>query len=438
MAALRKNIFLTGSAGSGKSQALRAILHLFSAQRVRTDVLALTGVAALNVGGKTVHTYAGWGVKAQEFPLSRLEKNAGREQNFRRLSSTDVLIIDEISMISSNTLTRLDRVMKAARHNKVPFGGAVVIVVGDFFQLPPVKPFERCVHCGKATKKSGCNPDEFTCAEHGIFRDEDKWAFCAHVWTECRFEHVDLREKFRQADPVFSGMLDRIRVGTPLSAHEDHLLRSCRTSPMADDSIRIFPLRYEVANENKAMFNKLAGDAVSFRCVDHFDWNKQLHPKLHDSWTRSLPCTSTSPFLAYSNEEGGRHSFEDVLSLKKDMPVLLVANLDIEAGLVNGGRGHVVGFEAPSPRRRRRGERFKSREWLIPGDHFIIKRKHSANSWIAQLTAYTQSFASRVEQSCQSIPTAQSRARSGRGGRNSRRMELTFSDAGTSCTRLGN
>lgn len=150
---------------------------------------------------------------------------------------------------------------------------------------------------------------------------------------------MDLRDKIRQADPVFSGMLDKIRIGMPLSAYEDRLLRSCRTASSTEDSMRIYARRYEVANKNKAMFTKLYGDAFSFRCVDDLYWNKRLPQELYDSWTRVPPCCNTSPFFAYSTEEGERHRFEDVLNLKEDMPVLLMVNLDVEAGLGNSSRG---------------------------------------------------------------------------------------------------
>ena len=129
LVAAGKNVFLTGSAGTGKSQVLRAVVRFFRTHRVRTDVLAPTGIAALNVGGKTVHTYAGWSAKSQEYPLSRLKRNAGKRNNYRRLSATEVLIIDEISMVSNNTLIRLDRIMRDARHDERPFGGVVVMFV---------------------------------------------------------------------------------------------------------------------------------------------------------------------------------------------------------------------------------------------------------------------------------------------------------------------
>lgn len=135
LAASGRNVFLTGSAGTGKSQVLRAMVGFFRTHQVCTDVLAPTGIAALNVGGKTIHAYAGWSTKAQEYPLTRLKKIAGREKNYHRLSATEVLIIDEISMVSNNTLTRLDAIMRAARRDERPFGGVMVILV-----VRPVRP----------------------------------------------------------------------------------------------------------------------------------------------------------------------------------------------------------------------------------------------------------------------------------------------------------
>ena len=89
-------------------------------------------MSALNVHGKTIYSYAGWTPKTQEFPMSRLERTAGKERIYRRLAATEVLVLDEISMVSSNTFARLSRLMRAARPKQEPFGGVVVLVVGDF------------------------------------------------------------------------------------------------------------------------------------------------------------------------------------------------------------------------------------------------------------------------------------------------------------------
>lgn len=138
-AASGHNVFYTGAAGTGKSTTLRAMVKYFRNKAIKVEIVSPTGITALNVGGITIHMFAGWTPKSEEHTLSRLRKDAGSEKRFKRLSAPGVLIIDEISMVSNFTLTRLDCVMRAARHSELPFGGVLLIVTGDFFQLPPVK-----------------------------------------------------------------------------------------------------------------------------------------------------------------------------------------------------------------------------------------------------------------------------------------------------------
>ena len=343
LAARGRNVFYTGAAGTGKSQVLRALVKYYSAKRVVTDVLSPTGIAALNVNGKTIHTYAGWSGKSKEFPIARLERNAGKDRNFRRLSRTEVLIIDEISMVSNFTLTRLDRIMRAARHVSRPFGGAQIICTGDFFQIPPVKPFETCLTCGKRMSRME-RVSEVGCNEHGSFREEDKWAFASNVWEESAFVSVNLSRIHRQMDPVFSAILNKVRVGDPLSSHEDKLLRDHETTETDYRSVKICPKREQVSNENVRMLDKLEGPEYRFQCVDGGYWNEEMHPELEECWARMPPGDNTCPFVAYCSEESDRHRLDDVARLKVGMPVILLTNLDLEQGLANGSRGEVVAF----------------------------------------------------------------------------------------------
>lgn len=138
-AARGHNIFFTGAAGTGKSTTLRALVRYLHRKRVHTEVVSPTGIAALNVGGRTMHTFAGWTTKAVKLPLQRLERIACGKKNWKRLSWPRVLIIDEISMVSNFMLSRLDHIMRAARKIDRPFGGVLLCVTGDFHQLPPVK-----------------------------------------------------------------------------------------------------------------------------------------------------------------------------------------------------------------------------------------------------------------------------------------------------------
>lgn len=178
----RKNVFYTGSAGVGKSRVLKAFRRRLVALGYKVNVVAPTGRAALDVNGSTTWSYAGWTPDSMRKPLKDLTAQAWSRTTKRRLRQTDVLVIDEISMVENLHLERLNWIMKEVRTDPRPFGGVQVIVTGDFCQLPPVQPFSTCITCGKPlvpkAKKSA-----HECVEcERIYDDEDKWAFKSKAW----------------------------------------------------------------------------------------------------------------------------------------------------------------------------------------------------------------------------------------------------------------
>ena len=132
-----KHLFITGRAGTGKS----TLLQLFrNTTRKKVVVLAPTGVAALNVGGQTIHSFFNFPGK----PLQR--KDIRRRKNHKLYKKIEVLVIDEISMVRADLLDSIDYFLRVNRDNIIdPFGGVQVVFFGDLFQLPPViaSDFER-------------------------------------------------------------------------------------------------------------------------------------------------------------------------------------------------------------------------------------------------------------------------------------------------------
>lgn len=124
-AAQGQNIFFTGAAGTGKSRVLCAIQQYLRRRQVDVDVISPTGITALNVGGRTIHSYAGWTPHHDEYPRVKLERQACKRSTWKRLKRTETLIVDEISMVSCFTFTRLDWIMRAARKVNSPFGGTI-------------------------------------------------------------------------------------------------------------------------------------------------------------------------------------------------------------------------------------------------------------------------------------------------------------------------
>lgn len=134
-----RNVFYTGSAGCGKSTVLKAIVRNLRTKGKKVHIVAPTGRAALAVNGTTTWMYAGWTPARFMRPVKELEE-AARFGKFvyKRLNSTDVLVIDEISMVENHHFERLNSVMQSARNNQNAFGGVQLVVTGDFCQLPPV------------------------------------------------------------------------------------------------------------------------------------------------------------------------------------------------------------------------------------------------------------------------------------------------------------
>ena len=184
----KRSVFFTGSAGTGKSVLLREIIatlrrkHLREPERVA--VTASTGLAACNIGGVTLHSFAGIGLGKEDVPelVKKIRRNAKAKQ---RWSRTKILVVDEVSMVDGDLFDKLEAIARAIRNNGRPFGGIQLVITGDFFQLPPV-------------------PDHNKIA---------KFAFDAASWTTSIQHTIGLHHVFRQKDPVFAGMLNEMREG---------------------------------------------------------------------------------------------------------------------------------------------------------------------------------------------------------------------------------
>ncbi|RYP04106.1 hypothetical protein DL765_010305 [Monosporascus sp. GIB2] len=347
-----RNVFYTGAAGTGKSTVLRAAVERLRHLGRRVEVVAPTGRAALAVNGITTWSYAGWGPSAHARPLNVLRKWSISKKTVHRLAETDVLIIDEISMVENHHLERLSEVMKEARAHvgwplgwnhvqniqQSAFGGCQIIVTGDFFQLPPVCPFQYCIECGSPLLKE-LRPGETTyrCPSgHGNWPDSYKWAFQSEVWGNADFAHVELRQVHRQAgDPLFVEILNRVRCGA-LTYHDVMVLTDpSRKTKDLTNAVRLYATRSEVAQYNADNLRELKTPPHHFVARDTFHWNEAAHPHLRSYRERRADGT-----LAALSE----HKYEPFLRLKVGMPVVLLSNISISSGLVNGSQGVVVNF----------------------------------------------------------------------------------------------
>ncbi|RYP65497.1 hypothetical protein DL769_006298 [Monosporascus sp. CRB-8-3] len=351
-----RNVFYTGAAGTGKSTVLRAVVRELQLADKTICVAAPTGRAALAIGGMTTWSFAGWSPSAHGHPLKELRRWARHRE---RLSKTDTLIIDEISMVENHHLERLNHVMKEAKAHAArkmgwaamrkisqeAFGGYQVVVSGDFCQLPPVCPFSNCIECGaeliREPSPSLGEPVVYRCPYgHGPWPDSHKWAFQSQAWREAKFAHIELREVHRQAkDPHFIQILGRMRQGELTYDDIDTLTDPNRPTEDMTAAVRLYPTREEVRRYNSDQFKRLASEPYSYVALDSFHWNEAAHPELRHKGDR---CEDGS--LVALRE----HKFEPHFQLKKGMPVVLLVNLSINDGLVNGSQGRIVAFQHAS------------------------------------------------------------------------------------------
>ena len=233
-----RNVFLTGMAGTGKSTLLRQ----FIAQHPgRVRVTAPTGVAALNVGGMTIHRFCGMrlgpkpGQTDREFHRELLdEKHPAVLAGFRRVRQCEVLVMDEVSMLPGRILNFVDFLFRVERDCDAPFGGCQVIATGDFLQLPPVRTSERTPH---------------------------DWAFLATAWKAAAFRTVLLEEVKRQDEPAFVRALANFRRGRIWGEDAQLLQGRIRNFPPATLT-RLFTHNAQVDKWNTFQLSELPGEPV--------------------------------------------------------------------------------------------------------------------------------------------------------------------------------
>ena len=312
-----KNIALLGAAGCGKSFLLSVVStefpglkkrHTPHATTPRIQICAMTGCAALLLGhkAKTLHSWAGIGLgKGTVSELyTKIRRNTKSRRNWL---CTDLLIIDEVSMLTADLLDKLNELAKKIRSNKQPFGGMQVMLVGDFYQLPPV-------HKGE---------------------ESTKFAFESDAWKEIVHATVELTQIHRQKDEVFQSILKEARVGS-LSKRSCEILQERQGLDWKTHKIRptlIFPRRAEVDRINELNLRALKG--------------RRYHYKAKLSYDGKIPEGYTE------KEDGFQHALQNFdsnaayatdLELALHAQVMLIANVLPEMGLVNGSRGVIVDF----------------------------------------------------------------------------------------------
>ncbi|XP_045500625.1 ATP-dependent DNA helicase PIF1 [Colias croceus] len=314
-----KNIFFTGSAGTGKSYLLKRIVAALPPDV--TMPTASTGVAACHIGGTTLHAFAGIGdgsgtveklcEKALKLPLVA--------QKWRKCKH---LIIDEISMVDGAYFEKLEAVARHVRRNDKPFGGIQLILCGDFLQLPPV------VDKTKAAKK---------------------FCFQTSCWEKCIDLCFELKEVHRQTDQEFISILNSIRIGRVTKEISERLVQTARQKIESDGILatRLCSHTNDSKMINNSKLRDLEGEEKVYSAQDS------------DSATSLLDMQTIAPAK---------------LVLKVGAQVMLLKNINVNAGLVNGARGVVVKFDEGLP-----VVRFKNKkEYTAKTERWYVKNANGS------------------------------------------------------------
>ena len=313
-----KNIFITGPGGTGKTALIRHIQKDAYKKGFNIQVCALTGCAAvlLECKAKTVHSWSGIGLGngSIEQMVIKIMKNRYARSTWK---GTDILVIDEVSMMSQKLFEMLDAIGKAVRKNSRPFGGIQVIFSGDFYQLPPVG-----------------NKDE---------PETTRFCFESSLWfdTFSLENHIILCKIFRQNDPIYQRILNQIREGRLKRASNETLLQLVGKEISEDSQIKptkLFPTRNKVDYINVNEMNNLTGKEYEFKIKYHSD----LEMTAVDRVTRlnyTKEQIHTELMYLQSNLR-----CDEMVKLKIGSQVMCIVNIQLDNGdiLCNGARGVVV------------------------------------------------------------------------------------------------
>lgn len=285
-----ESVLLTGPAGAGKTFVLNQFIKLAKHEGKHISVTATTGLAATHLGGTTIHSWAGIGV-SDYLPNGFAEHLAkGRREIIEK---TDVLIIDEISMLHDYRLDMVDEACRLVRRKDEPFGGIQLIMSGDFFQLPPIN---------RGESRGG--------------------GFVVHskVWQELDPTICYLEEQHRQDDEELLGILNALRDGDIRRHHAEKLLARVDQAPPSDIVLtELHTVNIDVDRLNEQKLDELAGDELFYTQTSTGA----------DNYVENLQRSVLAP---------------SVLRLKKGALVMAVKNAT-DRRYANGSIGTVVDFE---------------------------------------------------------------------------------------------
>ena len=301
-----QNTFVTGPGGSGKTTLLKHLVKELQKKHGSHAVFvtATTGIAALPLGGTTLHSFAGVGLAEEDVDtlIRKLYKSPKAKAKWQRAA---VLIVDEVSMLHAPFFEKLNLMGKSLRYKQrlLPFGGIQIVLTGDFFQLPPV-----------------------------VTDDEDKqknaskYIFKSPIWTETIQTMVGLKKIYRQKDERFMSLLNRMRYGA-MTIDDVDLLKSRVVknwhSIDRQSATFLYTKKKDAATHNSSELQKLTTKSMTFTATDWCVANDYEASAALKKLQQYCPA-------------------EDTIELKEGALVVLLKNLSVGYGLVNGSRGIIT------------------------------------------------------------------------------------------------
>ena len=274
------NIFITGSAGTGKSYTIKKIIDYFESNNFNYGLTALTGCAASLINGQTLHSFLYLGIDNK---LDDIYKNLCKYVGqLNKLKKLDVLIIDEISMMNNELFELINDLFKLIKNNDKLFGGIQLILIGDFYQLPPIN---------------------------------GNYCFTSPIWEQMRLNTIIFDELIRQKDDIkLQEILEEIRDGR-LSDDNYKILENLKNTKFTSDvkPTKLFPVNVNVDKINDHSFKKLV--------------------KLNNDITKT--------YKAFSKHKIDKLQSYDIC-LTLNAQVMVTRNISVENHIINGTRGVIV------------------------------------------------------------------------------------------------
>jgi ATP-dependent DNA helicase PIF1 len=303
------NVLMHGPAGTGKSAAINRLMTMLNERKIRYALTAFTGAAAVNVGGQTIHSlFKGLGLMKDDTKV--LFKKLKRQSTvMNHLKHLQVLIIDEISMVSSMFFDKIDQLFRLVTTKDLPFGGKQLILSGDFYQLPPIE-----------QSPSGA-----------------QFAFESDVWDHLHIKTVTMKKVFRQVENAFIDVLNAVRVGVMDVSVMAVLCK--RVDAVIGKDSDIVPTSLFATNRNADTIN-----VEELKKIDEIG-------RVYDGKCTVTPNQNTSEVNAkdlykMSMDIRKHCPAPETITLKIGAQVMLRRNLDLSCGLANGSRGIVVAMDA--------------------------------------------------------------------------------------------